>query len=286
MSLSSYWNSNPSTSTAPLPNDWSAADGTIVLAMDRYRLLKFLPTRGNVAEIGVARGRFSRLITWHTRPELLALVDPWIHQSQLHETNSHNVGQQFQDRRHKLVSAMFKVIGPLFRTKVEIVRDYSVPAATKFADETFDWVYIDGDHSYSAVRDDLASWVPKLKRDGFILGHDFARHTGALTGEYGVVEAVRDFLAEHPEFRLIATTNEHFPTFVIARHEGNQNLRQFLTQLCARETYLVRVPTESLWDFSQTLLKSSKTRRASLIDCAVKTPVDYIPSASRESRAA
>lgn len=275
MPLTSYWNSRTScTGDAPLL-DSSQTEGTLLLAMDRYRLLKYLPTRGTVAEIGVARGRFSRLITWHARPEKLVLVDPWIHQSQLHETNSHNVDQQFQDRRHRLVSTMFKVIGPLFRTRVQIVRDYSVPAAAQFASETFDWVYIDGDHSYEAVRDDLASWAPRLKRDGFILGHDFARHSGALEGEYGVVEAVSDFLQDHPDFRLIATTNEHFPTFVLARPEGNQKLRQFLTQLAARETYLVRVPTEAVWDFTHSCLKSPSTRRASLLDLAVKTPVTY-----------
>lgn len=35
-----------------------------------------------------------------------------------------------------------------------------------------DMVFIDGDHSYEAVRHDLAVWVPKVKKGGLICGHD------------------------------------------------------------------------------------------------------------------
>lgn len=35
-----------------------------------------------------------------------------------------------------------------------------------------DMVFIDGDHSYEAVRHDLAVWVPKVVKGGLICGHD------------------------------------------------------------------------------------------------------------------
>lgn len=35
-----------------------------------------------------------------------------------------------------------------------------------------DMVFIDGDHSYEAVRHDLAVWVPKVSKGGLICGHD------------------------------------------------------------------------------------------------------------------
>ena len=32
-------------------------------------------------------------------------------------------------------------------------------------------IFIDGDHSYDAVKLDIKSWSPKLKNDGIICGH-------------------------------------------------------------------------------------------------------------------
>ena len=37
-------------------------------------------------------------------------------------------------------------------------------------------VFIDGDHSYEAVREDLAAWEAKLVPGGIIAGHDFGNN--------------------------------------------------------------------------------------------------------------
>jgi len=50
----------------------------------------------------------------------------------------------------------------------------SVEAAKEFSDSYFDFIYIDADHSYQAVKDDLNAWYPKLKVEGIICGHDFS----------------------------------------------------------------------------------------------------------------
>eukprot|EP00927_Polykrikos_kofoidii_P014338 TRINITY_DN1627_c0_g2_i1.p1 TRINITY_DN1627_c0_g2~~TRINITY_DN1627_c0_g2_i1.p1 ORF type:complete len:504 (-),score=82.17 TRINITY_DN1627_c0_g2_i1:168-1679(-) len=40
-------------------------------------------------------------------------------------------------------------------------------------DELFDFVFIDGPHTYSNVRNDIISWLPRVRRGGIIAGHDF-----------------------------------------------------------------------------------------------------------------
>ena len=45
-------------------------------------------------------------------------------------------------------------------------------AASLVQDETLDFVFIDADHSETGVRRDLEDWLPKVKSDGWILGHD------------------------------------------------------------------------------------------------------------------
>lgn len=52
----------------------------------------------------------------------------------------------------------------------------SQAAAHVFADKSLDFVFIDGDHEYSAVMKDLEAWYPKVKIDGIICGHDCERY--------------------------------------------------------------------------------------------------------------
>ena len=40
--------------------------------------------------------------------------------------------------------------------------------------EAFDFVFIDADHSYEAVRADILAYRPLVKRGGILAGHDYA----------------------------------------------------------------------------------------------------------------
>ncbi len=52
-----------------------------------------------------------------------------------------------------------------------IKRANSLDAVKDFADKSVDMVFIDGDHSYQAVKDDIAAWLPKARK--LICGHDY-----------------------------------------------------------------------------------------------------------------
>lgn len=54
-----------------------------------------------------------------------------------------------------------------------------------------DVVYIDADHGYRAVRDDIATWYPRIAPGGALCGHDYY----AATHWPGVKRAVDEFLA-------------------------------------------------------------------------------------------
>lgn len=49
----------------------------------------------------------------------------------------------------------------------------SVTASKEFEKETVDVVFIDANHSYEAVRNDLEAWWPKIKKGGIMAGHDY-----------------------------------------------------------------------------------------------------------------
>ncbi len=43
------------------------------------------------------------------------------------------------------------------------------------ADESADLIFIDADHRYTRVQNDIVNWYPKLKVGGLLCGHDFNR---------------------------------------------------------------------------------------------------------------
>ena len=68
---------------------------------------------------------------------------------------------------------------------LKVVKLPSTYIASLLPDEYFDMVYIDGDHCYQAVYDDLCAWYPKIKMGGVISGHDWNIRS--------VRDALRDF---------------------------------------------------------------------------------------------
>lgn len=66
------------------------------------------------------------------------------------------------------------------------MRMTSLEAVDLYEDESIDYLFLDGDHSYETVRDELHALYPKVKSGGIIAGHDW-------NGFPGVQRAVRGF---------------------------------------------------------------------------------------------
>lgn len=62
-------------------------------------------------------------------------------------------------------------------------RTTSVGAAQTFDDGSLDMVYIDADHKWWSVLQDIAAWWPKLRTGGTMMGHDF--HLNSLMEREG-----------------------------------------------------------------------------------------------------
>merc|ERR1712046_91775 len=60
-----------------------------------------------------------------------------------------------------------------YRGHFTFMKQPSVEAAKLIQKDLLDLVYIDGDHSYEAVREDIKAWLPKIRRGGIISGHDY-----------------------------------------------------------------------------------------------------------------
>ncbi len=56
---------------------------------------------------------------------------------------------------------------------VNVIKDDSVNASMAFGGRSVDFVFVDADHDYEAVKKDVLNWMTKLKHGGWIAGHDY-----------------------------------------------------------------------------------------------------------------
>jgi hypothetical protein len=54
-----------------------------------------------------------------------------------------------------------------------MIRANSKSASEIFPDESLDFIYIDANHAYDFVVEDIKLWFPKLKKGGIFAGHDY-----------------------------------------------------------------------------------------------------------------
>ncbi len=149
--------------------------------VDRANYVSSLINPGDIgAEIGVARGVFAYHVLLQKNPSKLYLIDPW------EEYSQSNATQLERNKQYEHVCGYFEPY-----ENVEIMRLKSEDAVTMFPDDYFDYVYIDGEHSYAAVTRDLTNYFSKVKVGGHLIGDDY--------GWTGIMPAVQDFLKAHQD---------------------------------------------------------------------------------------
>ena len=142
----------------------------------RAFLLKMLPTGSVGAEIGVHKGEFSEQILRSVKPRELHLIDPWKYESSEEYNDAlyggkAQGGQAEMDKRYEQVLARFR--RHLRSGRVFVHRGSSNGVCDNFSDDSFDWVYIDGNHLYEFVKSDLELYYHKVRSGGYIAGDDY-----------------------------------------------------------------------------------------------------------------
>lgn len=77
--------------------------------------------------------------------------------------------------------------------KVKVYRDFSFKVLPTFEDNFFDIIYIDGNHTGTAVLEDAVMSIRKLKTGGYLIFDD-ANFENSGSNEMGVKHAIQAFL--------------------------------------------------------------------------------------------
>jgi len=141
----------------------------IILPIDRERGLTSLFNELGFkigAEIGTSKGRYAKWMFGKIKGLKLYCIDPWEVYDEY--TELHDKGMQyvydniFEEAKKRLAGR-----------NVEFVRKFSMEALKDFNDNSLDFVFIDGNHTFQYAINDIAEWEKKVKIGGIIAGHDY-----------------------------------------------------------------------------------------------------------------
>src|SRR4030095_12777644 len=193
-------------------------------------LLNKLVLLGSWVELGIFEGQFSEHCRAHWKGDKYYLIDPWKAVPDYYE----NVNDDKVETEKRLKITRERMAkSPVESYK--IIRATSEQSHHHFNDGSLDMVYLDGNHGYLSVKNDLKWWWPKIKSGGILAGHDYynwrpeLRSDGNGTIEctesnddperfktHGVRAAVEPW-AEQNKLKLRFTDLKNFPSFYCFR---------------------------------------------------------------------
>lgn len=132
-------------------------------------------------------------------------IDPW----GMYKDYGNPRGQARLDEQYEHTK---RLVAPYPNAK--LLRKKSMDALEDFEDGSLDFVYIDGNHQFAYVAEDIYHWAIKLKQGGILSGHDYARYkSNSICGGCHAKEVVDAY--------AIAYNLKSY--FVLGRHKAPTN---------------------------------------------------------------
>jgi lipopolysaccharide biosynthesis glycosyltransferase/predicted O-methyltransferase YrrM len=100
--------------------------------------------------------------------------------------------------------------------KIKLYKSNSITFLQNQEDNIYDIIYIDGDHSYDGVKNDLINAYSKIKNGGYIMGHDYEMNMNKAKKSYnfGTKQAVDEFCINYKQ-NIIAKAIDGCVSFCI-----------------------------------------------------------------------
>ncbi len=120
--------------------------------------------KGEMLEIGSYLGESTYIFLESKRFNSITCLDMWA------------AGYDANDSSSSKMDGVEKEFDNLVESSsgiIKKIKNSSLHIDTLFEDNSFDFIYIDGNHTYEWVKQDIEKSLPKLKRYSFIAGHDY-----------------------------------------------------------------------------------------------------------------
>ena len=176
----------------------------IELPIGRWRNLTYLFRELEFkkgVEMGVYRGNYSEALC-RVIPNLdLTGVDAWkVYKGYKDYSNPDLERGVYEEAQMRAKRRGFKLL-----------KAFSLEAVKHFKDESLDFVFIDGNHSFRHIVDDVDEWSRKVRKGGIVSGHDFFKdyHKG-----YGIREAIPAWCEANQIQPLFVLTKDKCPSWM------------------------------------------------------------------------
>lgn len=156
-----------------------------------YGLVNLLKDKPNLKglEIGCAQGNTTSFLLRSLPDLFLYGVDPYIDYIDWN-------GNDLQDLNNTYQLLMDKI--QPYQDRYKLYREYSDTACNHFENESLDFIFIDGLHTYEQVKKDCENYYPKIKSGGLFAGHDYYTISE-------VRKAVKEFAIHHGLEKIYST---------------------------------------------------------------------------------
>lgn len=148
---------------------------------NRTELAKYFASLGFKvgAEVGACFGRYSKILCENIPGLQLTAIDSW--DTKENTRREEDLGVSGEQTTRDLLAPY----------GAKIIRATSMEALAQVEDGSLDFVFIDADHSYKCVQEDIREWSKKVRVGGIVSGHDYYVFPGS--GNRGVVDAVDEY---------------------------------------------------------------------------------------------
>lgn len=182
--------------------------GSRLTSLDLVRRCK------HVLEIGVLGGDFS--VQLAELPELatLTLLDnytsddwPWFQPP------------RFDSSKHlSFIKNKFK-----HDPRISVIQGDSSEELRKLPKNSFDFIYIDANHSYEGVKLDCELSIPLLSNGGYLCFNDYIMHDYRTNRDYGIVRVVNELLFYDARFEVAGLAlNNHMFSDIYLRFDSSR----------------------------------------------------------------
>ncbi|MBS0205274.1 MAG: class I SAM-dependent methyltransferase [Planctomycetes bacterium] len=171
----------------------------------REDLIRLIPARAVIAEVGVFRGEFAERILTLCQPAEFHLIDLWSGSTTSGDKDGRNIVAVDN------MEAMYHELCARYRdlAHVHLHRGESVEVLSRFPNQSLDAAYLDTSHYYQQTLAELDILMKKIRPGGWLLGHDY--FPGCP-----VWPAVNEWCVKNGQHVTWLTRDDGCPSFAIA----------------------------------------------------------------------
>lgn len=114
-------------------------------------------------EIGTSKGWYAKRLCQGVPGLKLFSIDPWKIYNDYHEIKDQVVFDELYRQAKKKLAGF----------NCELIRKTSREAVKDFKPDSLDFAFIDGNHDFEYVVEDIAAWSKIVRPGGIIFGHDY-----------------------------------------------------------------------------------------------------------------